>query len=88
METEAGNKAITDGTLPKIMQQLMDKTHPEAAYFGTENGDRTAFIVFDLADASDIPVISEPAFTHLGARITYMPVMDLEDLRKGLAQLA
>lgn len=87
MNTEAGNKAITDGTLPKILQQVMDRAKPEAAYFGTETGSRTAFIFFDLADPSDIPMIAEPAFMSLNAKVTFMPVMNQDDLQKGLAQL-
>ena len=66
LDTQAGNKAIGEGTLPGILQQVMDKTKPEATYFGTESGRRTGFF-FDLADPSDIPVIAEPAFTSLGA---------------------
>lgn len=87
LDTDAGNRAIADGTLPTIMQQVMDRAKPEAAYFGLEDGRRTAFIFFDLADPSDIPAIAEPAFTNLGARVTFTPVMNSEDLRKGLAQL-
>jgi hypothetical protein len=87
IDTEAGNKAISEGALPKIMQQVMDKTKPEASYFSTESGRRTAFIFFDLADPSDIPAIAEPAFSHLGARVTFTPVMNSDDLQKGLAQL-
>jgi len=87
MDTEAGNKAIADGILPKVLQQVIDRTKPEATYFGTEMGRRTAFIFFDLVDSSDIPIIAEPAFTHLNAKVTFMPVMNGDDLQKGLAQL-
>lgn len=88
MDTEAGNKAIVDGTLPKLMQQIMDRTKPEASYFTTEYGDRTAFLFMDLADPSDMPMIAEPAFSHLHARVSWTPVMSLDDLQKGLAKLA
>jgi hypothetical protein len=87
LDTEVSNKAIAAGTLPKILQQIMGKITPEAAYFGTEDGDRTAFFFFDLADPSDIPVIAEPAFMSLGAKVTFMPVMNLDDLQKGLSQI-
>jgi hypothetical protein len=70
------------------MQQMLDRTKPEAAYFTTEDGDRTAFLFFDLADPSDIPVLAEPAFSQLGAKVTMTPVMNVDDLQKGLAQLA
>lgn len=87
LDTEAGNKAITEGTLPKILQQVMDKVQPEATYFGTEAGSRTAFVFFDLTDPSDIPAIAEPAFMNLGAKVTFMPVMNMDDLQRGLAQI-
>lgn len=87
LDTAAGNKAIADGTLPKILEQIMENTQPEATYFGTESGHRTAFIFFDLADPGDIPMIAEPAFAHLGANVTFMPVMNRDDLQKGLSRL-
>jgi hypothetical protein len=87
VDTQTGNRAISDGSLPKIIQQIMDKAKPEAAYYGTESGCRTAFIFFDLADPSDIPVIAEPAFLQLGAKVTFIPVMNGDDLQRGLAQL-
>jgi len=88
LDTAASNRAIADGTLPKVIEQITEKTKPEAMYFGTESGQRTAFVFFDLADTSDIPVIAEPAFGSLGAKVTFIPVMNQDDLRKGLAQLS
>jgi hypothetical protein len=87
LDTDAGNRAIADGTLPTIMQQVMDRAKPEAAYFGLEDGRRTAFIFFDLADPSEIPVIAEPAFTQLKAKVTFMPIMNGDDLQRGIAQI-
>jgi hypothetical protein len=34
-----------------------------------------------------MPVISEPFFMNLGAKISYTPVMNYEDVQKGLSQL-
>ncbi|HET8602007.1 MAG TPA: hypothetical protein VFL99_16905 [Segeticoccus sp.] len=87
VDTQAGNKALMDGTLPKIIQQVMDRAKPEATYYGTEGGCRTAFVFFDLADSSDIPAVAEPAFQQLGAKVTLTPVMNDEDLQRGLSQL-
>ncbi len=88
VDTEAGSRAIADGSLPQLMGETLGKLRPEAAYFGAENGVRTAFIVFDLQDPSQLPPISEPLFSGLKATINMFPVMDQEDLQKGLGQLA
>jgi hypothetical protein len=45
---EAGNKAIQGGSLPKVMQQAIERWKPEAAYFTTFDGKRTAFFVFNF----------------------------------------
>ncbi len=87
LDTEAANKAITDGRMPGIMQETFERLKPEAAYFGPEDGVRTSYYVFDLQDPSDIPVIAEPLFQELRARLTWTPVMNQEDLQKGLSQL-
>jgi len=87
MDTEAASLAIADGSLPQLMQETLGQLNPEAAYFGPENGIRTAFIVFDLQDPSQLPPISEPLFSKLKANIQMFPVMDSEDLQKGLGQL-
>jgi len=44
-------------------------------------------MVFDLKDPSQIPVISEMFFFGLHAHIDYKPVMNAEDLRKGLSSI-
>ena len=84
---EAGSRAIADGSLPQLMKETLVQLQPEAAYFGPENGVRTAFSVFDLKDPSELPRISEPLFSAMNANIQMFPVMDREDLQKGLVQL-
>lgn len=79
-----GSQAIADGTLQRIIQQLAATIHPEAAYFTAVGGKRTGFLVFDMADASQIPAISEPLFRELDAEVAFSPVMNQEDLTKGL----
>ncbi|MEU7421310.1 DUF3303 family protein [Streptomyces antibioticus] len=87
MDTEKANEAIRNGTLGKLMQETMEQIKPEAAYFTTDHGRRTAFIVFDLEDPSKLPVISEPFFLNLNGELTYSPVMDMADVQKGLSEL-
>ena len=81
---EDGNRALKDGSLAKVMENFMREYKPEAAYFGTQNGDRTAYFVFDLADPAFIPSIAEPMFMGLNAKISLQPVMNPEELRAGL----
>ncbi len=84
----AGNKAIQDGSLPKLIQQTAERWKPEATYFTSIDGKRTAIIVFDLPDSSGIPIFAEPFFTVLDAQVTFAPVMNVDDLQKGLSSIA
>jgi hypothetical protein len=88
MDTAAASKVIADGSMPEFMQGVMSRLKPEAAYFGPEDGVRTAYIIFDLQDPSELPSISEPLFSKLHANIRLFPVMNQEDLQKGLQQAA
>jgi hypothetical protein len=88
MDTEAGSRAIADGSLPQLMQETLGRLNPEAAYFGPEDGIRTAFIVFDLKDPSELPALTEPLFSNLKANIRMFPVMNREDLETGLGRLS
>jgi hypothetical protein len=84
MPTELGNRAIKDGSLGKILEDTVSKLKAEAAYFVADNGKRCAMIFFDMKDSAEIPVIAEPLFIGLGAELELVPVMNADDLRKGL----
>jgi len=81
---ETGNSTITNGTLPKTLESILKDLNPEASYFFTNNGERTAFIVFDLEEPSQIPTIAEPFFISFNAKVDFQPVMNLQDLQKAL----
>lgn len=85
---EAGNKAIQDGTLPKTIADTMERLRPEASYFFTDRGVRTGIMVVDIQDPSEIPVIAEPLFMGFNAAVEFFPVMNAEDLKKGLAKVS
>src|SRR3712207_8499493 len=45
-------------TLFRSMEQMMEQLKPEAAYFlGSEDGQRSCLVVFDLAEPSQIPSV-------------------------------
>jgi hypothetical protein len=43
--------------------------------------------VFDLKDPSELPALTEPLFSKLGAQVEMFPVMNREDLQNGLQQV-
>lgn len=84
---ESGNSTIQNGELPRLIQQAAERWKPEAMYFTTFDGKRTAFIIFDMPDSSGIPAFTEPLFMGLNAEVMLAPVMNGDDLQKGLSEL-
>ncbi len=84
---EKGNAAVNDGTLGTIAEALMTQLKPEAAYFGPTDGKRGGMLFFDMTDASQIVEVVEPLFLGLNATTELVPVMNAEDLRKGLGKV-
>lgn len=78
---ETGNDAITSGSLPHTIESILAEMKPEAAYFTTNNGCRGGFIVFDLADTSQIPAVAEPWFLAFNAKVELHPCMNMQDLK-------
>ena len=59
---ETANKAITDGSLGDTIGSILGDLKPEAVYFGLQEGARTAFVVVDVTNSSEIPSLVEPFF--------------------------
>ena len=88
LPVEKGNAAIEDGTIARTLESIMTTLKPEAAYFTSFDGKRGGLIFFDLADPSQIPEVIEPLFLNLHAAAELTPVMNADDLRKGLGKRA
>lgn len=82
MSVEAANAAAKAGTLGSTIQSILAELKPEAAYFTDYEGRRTAFIILDMQDASQIPAIAEPWFLAFDASVELHAVMVPEDLAK------
>jgi hypothetical protein len=85
MPVGAGAPNVKDGTIERVLGETASRLRPEAAYFYPEAGRRTAIMIFDLKNPSDIPSIAEPIFTELNGTVEMHPVMNADDLKKGLA---
>ncbi|HEY4432981.1 MAG TPA: DUF3303 family protein [Candidatus Cybelea sp.] len=83
---DAGNAAVADGRLSKVIGEMLERWKPEAAYFTAVGGDRGGVVVFDLKDPSDIPSICEPFFNELGASVELSPVMTPDEVAAGMAK--
>lgn len=65
---------------------LEGKAKPETAIFFEAGGDRVAAFIVDMQSADQIPVLGEPLFTGMGANVEFHPVMNLDELKKGISQ--
>lgn len=84
---EAGNAAAKKDSF-KVIQDILEQQKPEAAYFVAENGKRTAILILNLNDASELPAIAEPWFLGLNAAIEATPAMIAADLQKAAPAIA
>jgi hypothetical protein len=82
-----GNAMVKDGSIATVLESLMAKTKPEAAYFFAQEGDRGGMLFFDLKEPSDIPRIAEVLFQGADASLEFVPVMNADDLKKALGSL-
>lgn len=79
---DKGNQIIANGNLPTVMSNVLETLKPEASYFLAENGNRTAYLFVNCENGWDIPAIAEPLFFALNAKVTFTPVMTVQDLQK------
>ncbi len=82
MPVEKGNEMMKDGSLPKVIQSILEEQKPEAAYFYAKCGRRTGLIILNLQSESDIPRLAEPWFLAFNASVDFYPAMKPEDLAK------
>jgi hypothetical protein len=77
------NERLRGDASARTLDRVRELLQPEAFYFFPEDGQRAFFAVFDLADPSQIPVITEPLLMRAKAKITLTPCMTFEDAEKG-----
>ena len=82
MDVEAANALARQGKLGSTIQSILEELKPEAAYFVADEGQRTAYLIVDLQDPSQIPALAEPWFLAFNASFEAQPAMVAEDLAK------
>jgi hypothetical protein len=82
MAVESFNRAVLDGSAATKMMKILQALKPEAAYFVARNGERTAILIVDVSDASQVPSIVEPFMLTFNAKVELQPVMVPQDLQQ------
>jgi hypothetical protein len=89
MPVDKFNQAVRDGTAGQKIGHILEETKPEAAYFTAIEGERTAVLIVNMANASEMPRLAEPWFLNFDAAVEVLPVMTPQDLQQaGLDKLA
>jgi hypothetical protein len=84
LPADESNRAIKDGSLPKVLEKAMAELKPEAAYFLAENGKRTAYLFVNIEDNADLAYVGERFFFAFNASVDAFPVMNADELGRGL----
>jgi hypothetical protein len=80
---EPFNSFMKDGSAGGKMKRILDEQKPEASYFTEIDGHRTALLIVQMQDTSEIPALAEPWFLTFSASVELHPVMLPDDLAKG-----
>ena len=73
---------VRDGSIGGKMKRILDELKPEAAYFTEFDGRRSAILIVNIDDTSQIPAIAEPWFLAFNADCELRPAMVPADLAK------
>jgi hypothetical protein len=81
---EPGNKMIQDPDFLKKLEEYINKVKPEAAYFMPIDGQRSMALIVNAERNDQLPAMVEPLFQWMGANVVVIPVMNFDDLKRGL----
>ena len=82
--TESGNKMIRDPDFLKKLEEYINKVKPEAAYFMPIDGQRAGAFIVNVESNEQLPAMVEPLFQWWGANVDAIPVMNFDELKRGL----
>ena len=82
--TDAGNKVVSDPNFLTKLEEYMNKVKPEAAYFMPIDGHRAGAFIVNADSNEQLPAMVEPLFQWWGANVDVIPVMNFDELKRGL----
>ena len=82
MPHETFNAAVRDGSADRKIQAILEEIQPETVYFAEMNGKRTAIMIVDLKNPSQVPALAEPFFLTFNADVEFHVVMRPQDLQE------
>ena len=86
--TQHGNDVVRSGKIDKVFRKLGEDLKPEAMYFYPADGLRAGCIFVQSDNPAICAVVGERLWFGLQAQIKVTPVMNAEDLGKGLSDIA
>jgi hypothetical protein len=81
---EPGNKMIQDPNFLTKLEEYINKVKPEASYFMPIEGQRAGAFIVNADSNEQIPAMVEPLFQWWGANVDVIPVMNFDELKRGL----
>ncbi|MFF4328589.1 hypothetical protein ACFYZT_18985 [Streptomyces sp. NPDC001591] len=87
LDTAASNEGVQTGALVQAMRKFIERVRPEAAYFGLHEGVRSCWIVFDLQESAELPLLTWDLFSRFHAEIEVTPVTKAEELAETLTAI-
>ena len=85
--TEPGNKMMQDPDFLKKLEDYMNKVKPEASYFMPIEGQRSCAFIVNAERNEKLPAMVEPLWQWMGANVDVIPVMNFDDLKRGLQNI-
>jgi hypothetical protein len=88
LDTEKSNELLRTGRIGEVVQAIMAKVQPEAAYFHERNGGRAITLFVNATDNASMVPLLQPFWLELGASVSAVPCMNASDLAEGISRLS
>jgi hypothetical protein len=77
---------VQDPNFLKKLEDYMNKVRPEVAYFMPVDGHRAAAFIVNIQSNDQVPTIVEPLFQWMGDNVEVIPIMNFDELKKGISE--